>query len=723
MKVLFMAVALWGFVLPISAYSLPLNSDSYDDFLAKTKADPTRTYVLKLSTSWCGPCKDEALQLKNMPTNPSTAVARAYWSSVDTDIDDDAYNAFMAKVGLPMTDQYPTNIAFKAGRPVGMIAGWDKKDAEQFLNDVEAVTPAQSLSGGLSVIPSFPCGPNKKEQNVCLWGLSGYQGERKSDTDDFGRANLASFANIFASKPFEKLLAPSVPSMGMSATKSGKGFLFVRNPFADTEYGDVSSAVVDLDQLADSPGKSARILITGHGTPEGVEIKYRKKDASELKNKNDYPYVKTYLDMETFAQKVAKGRRMGKQYRALFLQCHGGDFVGALMPEQGQAISCGISASIPEKQAEGCYEMTYGGTRKDYLGAAMRLKKCDGTQDGRDLHYQIVGTSAGHDIPMLSSEYFLLYGPASKLLGEGPTAPPPPFGITRKQMQDGVNVYVDRVNRSVIKITYHGQEISFVQPRSSKIESLGFYGGDDVKIRSCSPEYAAHSHWQSVAIAHTPVYTNLLSHYVMTRPYGKESDKNRENHEDCDVRMKVVAASLPAGMDERWIKEGMWVSTTDDGVDPNGNNLDELSEKEKRISITGLKREARVMLATVLPLLRGQPGKNGADSTVKVIANAIKQVDPSRAQAIDTLLKRLHASRKPGAFFALDELIGAALNNLSDRTLGSDQATILSRLAHLVAVSAAEIKLREAAQKDPNGSAAKFVKQLNSLKNCEQDLL
>ncbi|MEW6056038.1 MAG: thioredoxin family protein [Bdellovibrionota bacterium] len=715
---------------PVSGFAIPIVHDSYDDFLAKSKSDPKRLYILKISTTWCGPCKKQSEAIHKI-SGKKTQVSRAYWSTVDVDLDEAAYDAFLRKAEIPRMDEYPTLVVFKAAKPLGTFTGWNSgapKDSllsiEKFFTEVAQLSLEVRMQARHKDILRFSRELAQPEGEALFWGISGYEAPKQNDTDDFGRLNLKEISRALKEKSFEALFAPAVIRYSTAPTKSGFGVLLVENPLISvaSQFQDPMQALRGLEETVTKPARNLRILMTGHGHPKGIQIGHRKKDKSELNGEHHDEFEEYYLRPNDLIAPIKRAREAGKIVQAIAVQCYSGVFGDVLMPDvesKALGVACGAFAALPEKKAEGCYNMTYGVDRKDYLGLAMKLKNSK-TQSGRDLHYEIVVKSQGRDIPMLSSEYFLLNGPGGELLGKADRATAPPFGIIRKDTKYFGVYYIDRVNVKLIKAVKNGIVMKYRQ-----VELVEDWKRFPSHLTACTRDFletslSARNAYKEV-LSGIPIYTNLRNRFVGTYGFTDEIIY------DCDESLDVELLNYPREtVDQQgkvlsieYIKSSQTLSTLAEEIfDPYGADLVDLSEEERKIEIKNLKTEARVALSHIVPWIM-ENGKGGQlYHSLLSLAKQTRQIDLPRAKAIMVLTKALKKDLDiMGSEISFTTML---LDNFSPHDVVPEKLK-KSRLAHLVAATIAELQLRESAKIDRR--AAELVRQLDAIRECENGIL
>lgn len=697
-------IFLGTFLWTSAAFGVPLHEDDFEKFLKRSKAHPGQVFVLKIGTTWCKYCVKESEDLKKHQKRGS--IAEAYWNEVILDKDpkedlSDKYEAFAKANGFPAGNSYPNNIVFKNGRPIGHLTGYNGlNDLESFISDAKAVLPSsRDKESKTTSFPKFPCGPNDSDK-ACVVAVSGFEGQSSDHTDDFGRANLASFAELFKNPEYAKLFSPPVPAVATRKASSGSnGVFYVRNPFLDSaeRFADGKGSIPEIEDLQNTKGRNIRILLTGHGSPFGMTVGYE-KTGSPPNQWNE----SVYLQQNHLTSGLTKARSSGKTVRAVVVQCYGGQYGEAFMPAQGNGSSgCAAFASLPEKQSEGCYSNEYTGEREDYLGQAMRLKKCDGRQDARDLHYAIVSELKGHDVPMLSSEYFLLFGPAAKKLGANSTGPAPRGSIIKAQAYangEAITLYFDTINNRVLKTVGERNQL-LPNPELQLLDC----------VRNDWKDY------DGIDFAHTGFS------FLRERISGQFASSIG----DCKPKFRAKWPGRPdlSTITFNTSAYGNNFFNPQAVGDPNNShaqsaNFKELSPQEKMIDISDLKPEARVLISQVLPHFYNYMSPEQTAKELERLANEVRPHNPSQADAILHLTRE--ASKNKNHPLTSRNLTGLMFQNLGDADVATKNIAG-SRLAHLVMAAIAELRLRWLAKQDP--AAADLVRQLDQMKECEKDIL
>lgn len=658
--------------------------------VALSRENPDRVHVLKLGAPWCKGCRIQSKALRKHAGGEDTAIGRAVWTEFNVDeLPQAEVRAFLQRIGIPVQMVLPLNLVFRKGRIIGSMWGGEMRALEKFLGEAEAIDPDTGPKPDASAraIPRLPCGPRQSE-NVCVFGFSGPGPDADETTDDFGRANLRMFATLFKDPHFEMLFAPKAPKKGVLPSKTSEdGLLYVRNPFLHDVFESPSDARKIIDQMDYVTGTNVRLLLTGHGGPEGMST-------------GGSPSVFQTADLENA---VTKALRAGKSVRTVGVQCYGGQFAEALMPREGTPASraCGAFASLPEKLAEGCYASTYTANRRDYLGLAAWLKKCDGSQTARDLHYKIVATPRSHDIPMLSSEYFLLYGAAASHLGRAEMAPVPPYGLLRLQLPSGAKITANMLDGEIVAASRAGKSVPV--PAITGIE------------KPSEKEEGQRDFRNPATMRDLYNYT-----FLSRRPFGKR-DPSQPSPSSTSTSKPFVLDTANSRVTVRWYdgtEETFSITReTFKSHPPYGAN-------EGPVSISSYRPEVRLLLSRILPKLRNLD-ENGMRNLVERIQLEVWQHDAALSSAIGDLSAVLMAQARvdgKGRSFATGlEVTNALLWNHGDSSVESLAEVPLLRFAHILSAAMAELNLREEAARDPK--AAKLIEQLEQLRECEKDLL
>ena len=429
------------------SFAIEIHQDSLKDFIKNSKQNPKQNFVITFGANWCGPCKGLKSTLKSW--DKDSALKRSYWNYFgDKNIfDNKKVKNFMKNYGLPPLNGVPQTYVFKNGVPIGSYSGYkgegSGKDINLFLEEAELVESPTSHNENTEIleIPKFKC--QRNDEDVCVVGVSGYDSFGVTKTDNFGRANLLTYARLFSDKKYIGLFAPPIKSDHTEKTsKKSTGVFFVKNPFLKfkNKFTDAQISLNAFNSLGRIQSDNIRILITGHGGPGGVTTNY-KTNGSET---NELVLDTAQLTDDDVKDGVVAAVKKKKSVKALIVQCYGGQYAESFMAALGKdekALACASFATLPEKLSEGCYSVDYGGKRNDYLFKATKYKSCDINKTARDAHYKIVTDLTGHDIPMLTSEYFLTHGPAAEYLTKQSKAFLPDGAFTKKVLPSGIEIF------------------------------------------------------------------------------------------------------------------------------------------------------------------------------------------------------------------------------------------------------------------------------------------
>ncbi len=693
-----------------------------DDFVARSKADPGRLYALLVGATWCGPCKHLAAQLAAVAPSSPTALARAAWDRVEVDeYGTERFQAFEGRVEASDRDGIPFVLVFRGGKTLGISASGDYLDGiAAFLAEAEA-RPAGRPMGRL---PDLLC-RGRADGASFTFGISGPHSRDDHSTDRFGVENLLAFGG--KSEAGRSLLfAPSTgTARATQASRSGWGAFYVGDPIAPLT-GLISTtglSTMTVAGLPDMPGRSLRLVLTGHGAPQGMPL----DAASDV-----------FLTEPELTEAVRAARRRGKVVRGLVLTCFGGQFGDSFMPSPGdRAAACAAFSTLPEKEAEGCYSESDVGDERDYATTASRNLACGPGSDGRRRHYQVVLSTVSRDVPMLSSEYFLLYGPGAAYLGRAPRAPMPVRGMADYELGGGLKVVVGLIDGRVLAVSRGEKSLPIPQ----------------VSVVDCRP--------------HPDAYSGLDFEHSVGAFFlrGRVSGAGAVQRSDCSPVLNLHwnpedGVELP-DQELDLGSFGLDYSPTDpywgkylSGVFPDG---------VPTVHTRGLKREARVLLTTVLPEFSGKIVGAALQGKIDALSARLRPVDAPLADALAALasiarrdararaLKIKSMSVSPtlsiapidfGAEVAVsstattekksadeeveegsfnsDALQRAFWRNIGPGEYDSIDGISLFRLAHLVAAAEAELALRAQGRTSPR--ARRLVKQLDELQDCEKGL-
>lgn len=495
-----------------------------------------------------------------------------------------------------------------------------------------------------------------------VFGLSGAAGD---GTDDFGRDNLIALSegadrpSLFADRPST---ASARPAVGV-----------FQNPLA---------APVVLERLSLRREDSVRLILTGHGSPDGVYLGLGSDDEERR------------LGHAAFFASVTKARRAGKRVKAEFLSCFSGSFMPAVMPGPGLAPACGISSTVPEKKAAGCYQDGSEAARDDYAASAAAADDCRPGRDWREVHAAVFQRLKSNDIPMLSSDYFLLYGPGAEHLGRAERAAYPAGTLVRKNLGGGSAVYLDLVNARVI--AGRGARGQLPVPRVSIVDCPETADGGGFVVDG----------------------THRSGFYL-----HRGVDQTDWPAPDCvpTVRLDWPDASAVLAM-AAVDGDGVY-DASDPGAPGQKEFRRDLTPEQLQVPVDGLKTGARLLLTRLLPAFSDRIGGRDLASALKALAAEAEALDPIRGRTMRALIKEMWI--KEGSKQGLHE--GTRFQGLWMRTylaeLFNESDTSVdnldySRLAFMAAATIAERELRKEALADPK--AKSLVAGLDSLRACEK---
>jgi hypothetical protein len=700
------------------AGALELTHEKPDEFFARSKEDPGRLYALLIGATWCPPCHVLTNALTELPATTSTAIGRAVWSKVESDVyGEKSLQDFLAGVSAfyPPTG-IPSVVVVRGGRALGLsTCGAETDQLERFLLDSEA----RGAAAPSARLPALAC-PGRPDDASYTLGISGYLSETQRDTDDYGRRILLAFSAA-SPRPPSELFAPGGRQSvsGSVEAPSGAGLFFTGDPilpFASL-LGEVERSTAALSRLASAPGRRLRLILTGHATEEGeLAVGYA---PNEFVHSHNSPLD---LPAKDVASAVLSARAAGKEVRGLVTTCYAGRFAEGFMPSPGAAAACAAFATLPDKTSEGCYRdgMAAGA---DYVSSVSDRMDCSAKKDGRRLHYDVMAAASSRDIPMLSSEYFLLYGEAGAFLGSGARVPAPPHGLGRFKLASGVLVYADLVSGTVVAAVKDGRRVELprlavMDCRSPWRKQLSFFylrrriGREET---NCAP--IVRLYWDadgedvfpaeevSFINGHDTLSVRSADQFWDYRPRGSNSSYDDDFYGKL---RKEFESDLP--------REGATVDAS------------------------GLRTEARVLLKTVIPPFTAPFGNEPSAQTLADLLNRLgdelRPDDPELARALISLIKpawtpsdssKLPPIKIPGfpwlegpvEHFTATNLIEAMLKNIdSEELLKSDIP--MARLAHLTAVGEAELALRREAKNSKK--AARLLSEFEALRSCERSL-
>jgi hypothetical protein len=425
-------------------------------------------------------------------------------------------------------------------------------------------------------------------------------------------------------------------------------------------------------------------------------------------------------------------------------------------PDSSAAPSCAAFATLPDKNADGCYTNGYE-LGVDYASKLVARRDCRSSDDGRERHYAVAVTTTGHDIPMLSSEYFLLYGPGASFLGRGDRAPAPPRSVQKYELPSDIRVYVDVISNQVLRAFQGDRRID--PPRLAMLDCIGddfwhskldnqnlsaFYLRPHKRsdlVTQCTPFVSLY--WESDGGAVRPSSSVFLDPGYGGWNPGEDWEGFR-NDFDLTGPMVTLEGMRPAA---RVLLTTVIPVFSDAGANKDlGGRLDRIAED--------LRPYDEPLAAALQAMMAAQPGgvrrappnedspKGSVDSipplsgekpahhkispssgslaglddlpfVLPIAPLAFKPLELAGALAVEL---KSHPSPPPVDSTAL---IAAMLNTLApakDDFYGS----ALPRLAHLAAAAQAELALIEEAKTSPQ--ARRLLAQLETIKTCERGL-
>ncbi|NNN07286.1 MAG: hypothetical protein HKL90_15445 [Elusimicrobia bacterium] len=715
-------------LLATSARALKVGGMDPDLFVARSRKDPARLYALVVGATWCKPCARLAAELAAVDVSSAPALAAAAWDRVEVDEYGQArYQSFLSRAGASDQDGIPYVLVFRDGRALGATTPGDNLDGiAKFMADAARRPPGRATG----TLPRLLC-PGRKDDASFTYGVSGWLSQEDHSTDRFGVGTLLAFAA--EENPNRTLLfAPSTGTASATEpAESGWGVFFVRDPIAPyaKRIQTVSLSTTSVETFSSLPGRRLRLVLTGHGGPQGIVIGYTPQSSGGEMSFGQ----PIFLTEPLLTRVVAAARRGGKEVRGLVLTCFGGQFGESFMPSRGAAApACAAFATLPEKTAEGCYHDDMSSQMRDYATTASRALDCAAPQDGRRLHYQVSLATASRDVPMLSSEYFLLYGPAASFLGRGATAPAPSRGIARYDLSDGVEVFMDLVGGGVLAARKDERPIA--PPRLAPVDcrrhGYSFYSLDG--------KHAVGAFYlRGRVTGPKPVERSDCSPVVVLRWDPEDGEDVPEQTLDLDAVTQIYAPT-----------QSYWNSVSQSEF------ASALAPGELTVSTRGLKREARVLLTTVLPDFARPLAGAALEKYLDEVAARLKPEDAPLADALSAMARVARADARarqaqmpaslasplaalstvdasttvsvaaqkepdPGNFNS-DELTKAMWRNIGPGDYETYEDISLFRLAHLAAAAEAELALRDQARQSPK--ARTLVSELDSLQDCERGL-
>ncbi|MDX6771046.1 MAG: hypothetical protein SF051_16060 [Elusimicrobiota bacterium] len=718
-----LALLLWAAALPAAAVSVPEHEDPGAVF-ERSRKEPGRLHALIVSATWCEPCKRLRASLASYDSSTSP-VSTADWAFTEVDrLEDGRLSALLASQNATPPDGYPSVMAIRSGKALGYsTSGANLEAVERFLKDALAAPDRAEARRPLLTCPGAP------EWASYTLGVSGVSGERH--TDWFGREILLAYRASPAGAPADLLAPPRLSSASLSAGPSGGGVFYAPDPTMpfDGLYRPLSGSTQAVADLSAAPGGRVRVILTGHGNPEGVGV--GRAPNPRITGWNSPVTV----EEPALSAAIESARRAGKEVRGLVTACYGGHFAPAFMPLPGAAPACAAFATLPDKTAEGCYASA-AATRQDYANTLSGALSCPAAAGGsRERHYRAVAASAGRDVPMLSSEYFLLYGPGAEFLGRAPRQPAPPGGVIMHRFDGGVEVLLDAVGGGVLATRVNGRpgpkpylSVLGCRPMSSLFAPPNYFtlrrratGPKGEKAADCAPE---------VALEWDEEEGEGFSRRVVSL------------YPDNTVSDRAVIFDPVSVFD--WTRE-------------QSRSVEAAAGGTVTVDARGLRPEARAWLAAVWPRFSRPLRGDGLMEELAALAEEARARDQALASALMELARRTRAAERarrepfiiraspfselrgallasgaekqesrydynadPDGDFSTAKLTRAMLDNLTPAEIEAE-AVPMARLAHLASVAAAELALRREAA--DSKKARGLLAQLDALKLCERGVL
>lgn len=745
----------------LPARALDVGKAPPEEFLSRSRTEPGRLYALIIGATWCRACKALSASLTELSASSSTAIGRAAWDKVETDEYGTAkFSELLSSLTVAEPNSLPSVLVLRDGDGLGLsMAGNDLPKIEAFLAEAERQPPRYSRKPANS---SMRC-PGRKDWATYTLGVSGYGGAGAA-TDDFGRKILLSFVGP-DSRERRRLFAPprskSTPGTE-SAHAEDAVFFSASDPLAARAslLEDVSGSSGPLAALASAPGRDLRLILTGHSGEDGMTIGFQTTAWFADDPKNTYE-KNVLVSPQDVAGAVRRAARSGKEVRGLVTTCFAGRYGDAFMPGAGSAAAptCAAFATLPDKPADGCYSNGYA-LGVDYASKLLARRTCGTSEDGRALHYAVAATTSGRDVPMLSSEYFLLYGPGAEFLGRGDRAPAPPLSVQRYDMGSGVRAYVDVISNQVLR-AYQGDD-RIDPPRLALLDCVGDDYSHSKLDRQNLSSFYLRPHKEGALVSECTPLVKLYWESDVASPRPSTSvfldpDWNgwRPDDDWKEFRKDFGAAGPTITLEGMRPAARVLLTSVIPAFADKGASRD-LGERLHRI-VEELRPYDEPLAEALRALMAAQAGGvarfkaaeekverepksvdhlNGIDlhpvarpappeedmlidipGYIPMISSAtVRALEPSELRAV-LLASDLSAHSPPPAVDA-SALIAAMLDNLSPSKYEFGSA--LPRLAHAAAAAQAELALIEEAKTSPE--ARRLFAQLERIKTCERGL-
>lgn len=717
-----LALLLLASALPAVAVQVPEHEDPGAVFERSRKA-PGRLHALIVSATWCEPCKRLRASLASYESSTSP-VHVADWAFTEVDrLPEGRLNSLLRPHGIEPPDGYPSVMAVRGGRALGhSTSGASLEAVERFLKDALVASDRATTKRPLMVCPGAP------EWATYTLGISGSSNERQ--TDWFGREILLAFRGSSAGAPADLLAPPRASSSSLTGGPSGGGVFYAPDPTMpfDDLFGSPLTSTQAVADLSKAPGARLRVILTGHGNPDGMTI-------GSAPNRHFMNWMSPVSIQEpAISAGIEAARRDGKEVRGLVTACFGGQYASAFMPQPGAAPACAAFATLPDKTAEGCY-ISAAATREDYVNTLSGALTCPSRPgSSRARHYHAIAVSSGRDVPMLSSEYFLLYGAGADFLGRASRQLAPPGGALLYRFDGGVDVLLDLVGGGVAGVRVNGHP----GPKPH------------LSVLGCRPNQAD--------------YFAVPNFFALRR---RASGPKAEKSPDCTPE---VALEWEPDEGEAFSRRIVLMAPRN-AVSENALLFDPVSvfdwtrEKSRIVEATaggavtvdarGLRPEARAWLAAVLPRFSRPLHGDGLMDELAALAGEVRPRDADIADALLAIARRARTAERarrepymrtapladtavtlalsapeeaPGYDYARDpdgdfssaKLTRAMLDNLTAKEIEKHDAP-MARLAHLTSVASAELALRREAE--TSKKARGLLAQLDALKLCERGVL
>lgn len=446
----------------------------YDEFLSNSQTAPSLSIAIFGSPS----SKATSALIEKLKSKENfKIVERSGWNyfNINEIIESkkQQQRKFFEQVKFSDLDSKFNLIIFKLGVPVGLIEGVNvAQDEEQWNLFLKFLQSLENANFNLDSLQSKSVPACLQNQDpVAVVGISGNGSDFGVFRGDevFGLENLQNFSRIF---PLHKSLNLTGPlenfAYDMIPFFEKADFYYVMQPrhlnrFQGVERYSSFFRSGWMKHAFRKDVKKIKLMMTGHGSLEGVEYFVEDKKGNPRNDILSPNHLKQFIQHQESEKKSVQG---------VFLQCHSGIFAESFMPKQPdqQVQSCGVFSSIPQLVSEGCYRFGRQDTEiEDFWKSLMRTyqARCDKKQDPLNFrrHYyqtQAWNTLRSIDLPLLTSDYFLIHGPAGQFLAQqsGGSSKRIPFienAITVFSPKPELLLYFDRSQEKMLK-AYRGSE-------------------------------------------------------------------------------------------------------------------------------------------------------------------------------------------------------------------------------------------------------------------------